>query len=57
MGIIVGLVYFGFIGAIIYSSLKHRKQGWLAGLFFGLALLTLPLWIFGLIWLFGAWPE
>ena len=57
MGIPLGLVYFVLVGAILYASIKHRKDGWLIGFLFGLLLLTLPLWVFGLIWLFGAWPN
>jgi hypothetical protein len=57
MGLIFGLLYFGVIGALLYSSLTHRKEGWLAGFLFALSLLTLPLWVAGLIWISGAWPD
>lgn len=57
MGLPWGLIYFAFVGAILYSAVKHRREGWLAGFLLGLSLLTLPLWVFGLILLFGAWPR
>jgi hypothetical protein len=53
MGLLAGLAYLGFAGAILYSSLKHRKPGWQVGAMFALFLLSIPLWAFALSWLFG----
>jgi hypothetical protein len=56
MGPLAILAYVVLALIVMWSSLKNRRKGWIFGLIFGILLLTLPLWIIGLIWIFGAWP-
>jgi hypothetical protein len=57
MGLIAGLVYFAFAVTLLYSSVKHRREGWLVGFMFAVSLLTLPFWIYGLLWISGVLPD
>jgi hypothetical protein len=57
MGSLAILVYVAFAVSILWSALRHRRDGWIAGFIFAILLLTIPLWVAGLIWTFGALPE
>lgn len=56
MGLAAGIAYIALTVMIGYSALEHRAEGWRTGVFLSILLLTLPAWIFGLIWLFAGLP-
>jgi hypothetical protein len=57
MGLLAVVAYLCLVGAILYSSLKHREPGWRVGFVLGLFLLTIPLWAFAICWIFGLSPK
>jgi hypothetical protein len=52
MGNFLVSAYMLLIGTIAWSALRHRRDGWKAGLLFGLMLATLPAWVGAMTWLF-----
>ena len=47
----------GFIALCIligWSAVKFRSKGWAAGLVLAVLLITIPIWVGLLLWLFGA---
>ena len=52
MAIIVLVFYMCFVGAIAWSAIRHRREGWKSGLVLAILLASLPLWVIGLNLLF-----
>jgi len=56
MGLLGGIAYIALGLVVGYSALKHRGEGWRSGALLALLILTLPGWVFGLLWLFVGFP-
>ncbi|MBI1900325.1 MAG: hypothetical protein HYS13_04310 [Planctomycetia bacterium] len=56
--VVLPLAFAAIVGLsllVLWSAARQRCQGWGFGLFFGLLLITLPLWIEGLYRAFEPW--
>jgi hypothetical protein len=51
MGFLAGVAYLALALIILHSAVKHRQPGWISGVVFALGLLSLPLWVWLLVWM------